>query len=223
MIAPAAALPSGGANGAPDDHAHPSHGLSFHEVLSALNPLQYLPVIGTIYRAVTGDTIPEAVRRVGSLIASALLGGPIGIAINLGVMAFEKVTGIDLENTGQALLHGNLIATASSVAGTTNAVEPQAATPQDMRPDTTAQSDRYDRAPPAAYLASTQSAEADAAPASLRQAWSPAQLAAYGVTASKAGGLSLANMQGSDVLNALELSRLHTATAAYGRLAAPGI
>jgi hypothetical protein len=33
--------------------------ISFGDVLSALNPLQYLPVVGSIYRAVTGDTIPE--------------------------------------------------------------------------------------------------------------------------------------------------------------------
>lgn len=82
------------------------HGLTFHDVLSALNPLQYLPVVGTIYRAVTGDVIPEAVRRVGSLIVSGLMGGPIGIAVNVVVTAMEKITGVDLDRTGQALLHG---------------------------------------------------------------------------------------------------------------------
>ena len=44
------------------------HSISFHDILSALNPLQYLPVIGTIYRAVTGDQIPELLRRAGSLV-----------------------------------------------------------------------------------------------------------------------------------------------------------
>ena len=37
---------------------------SFHELLSELNPLQYLPVIGTIYRSMTGDLIPEPVEYV---------------------------------------------------------------------------------------------------------------------------------------------------------------
>ena len=30
---------------------------SFHDLLNIVNPLQHLPVISTIYRAITGDTI----------------------------------------------------------------------------------------------------------------------------------------------------------------------
>ena len=84
--------------------------MSFHDVLSALNPLQYLPVIGTIYRAATGDLIPEPVRRLGSLLVSGLLGGPVGVAINLATMAAEKIAGIDLDGIGQSLLHGRALA-----------------------------------------------------------------------------------------------------------------
>jgi hypothetical protein len=73
------------------------HGLSFHDVLSALNPLQYLPVIGSIYRAVTGDVIPEGLRRLGSMLVSGLLGGPIGLGINIATTLAEKATGIDPE------------------------------------------------------------------------------------------------------------------------------
>ncbi len=40
-------------------------GLTFSEILSDLNPLQYLPVVGTIYRAVTGDTVPKPLPRRG--------------------------------------------------------------------------------------------------------------------------------------------------------------
>jgi hypothetical protein len=75
----------------------PGSGLSFHDVLSALNPLQYLPVIGTIYRAVTGDVIPEGLRRLGSMLVSGLLGGPIGLGINIVTTIAEKATGIDPE------------------------------------------------------------------------------------------------------------------------------
>ena len=41
-----------------------SHGgFTFHDFLSIINPLQHLPVISTIYRAITGDTIgvPEKI------------------------------------------------------------------------------------------------------------------------------------------------------------------
>ena len=69
------------------------HGVSFREILSDLNPLQYLPVVGTIYRAVTGDVIPEPLRFFGSLLVSGLLGGPMGVAISLATTAAEKITG----------------------------------------------------------------------------------------------------------------------------------
>ncbi len=80
------------------------HGVTFGEVLSCLNPLQYLPVVGTIYRAVTGDTIPEPVREAGSLVVSGLTGGPVGVAVSLGVDLAEKAVGIDQEAMGQRVL-----------------------------------------------------------------------------------------------------------------------
>jgi hypothetical protein len=85
---PAASAPAADAAG---------QGLSFHDVLSALNPLQYLPVVGTIYRAVTGDVIPEGLRRLGSMLVSGLMGGPIGLAINIATTLAEKAIGIDPE------------------------------------------------------------------------------------------------------------------------------
>lgn len=169
-----------------------NHHLSFREVLSALNPLQYLPVIGTIYRAVTGDEIPEAMRRIGSLVVSGLLGGPIGVAINLVVMVAEKITGIDLDETGQRLLTGN---------GQTGHSVNQPAPASAPAPEHVAQA----------------AVPAPPSPAPV-QAWSPAQLAAYGVRAAGDGALKLADLRGADVLNALELLRVQGAQAAYGRV-----
>ncbi|HEY4172313.1 MAG TPA: hypothetical protein VGM42_04740 [Rhodopila sp.] len=74
-----------------------SHGFTFHQFLSAINPLQYLPVVGTIYRALTGDVIPEALREGGSMLVSGLLGGPIGIITSIFTTLAEKATGIDPE------------------------------------------------------------------------------------------------------------------------------
>jgi hypothetical protein len=79
-------------------------GVSFHDVLSALNPLQYVPVVGNIYRAVTGDIPPEPARIIGSFIASGLAGGPIGLAINAAVTAAEKITGIDPDHIAHTML-----------------------------------------------------------------------------------------------------------------------
>lgn len=80
---PTTSAPTGGA------------GHSFLAVLNALNPLQYLPVVGTIYRAVTGDTIPEGLRIVGTLAVGAAISGPVGLVTGIAAIMAEKATGID--------------------------------------------------------------------------------------------------------------------------------
>ncbi len=228
MTAPVAAVAGAAAPAAgaapPARHAESEHGFSFHDILSALNPLQYLPVIGTIYRAVTGDTIPEPIRRFGSLVVSALLGGPIGIAINLGTMVAEEVTGINLDQTGQSLLHGNSVETA--FGGHTDpmpaAQSPVAAgQPPAGGVATAGATDRAADARPGAAPVPVTLILARATPPAEPQAWTPAQLTAYGITQGAAGTLRRAGVEGADVLNGLELSRLHAAHTAYARLAVP--
>jgi hypothetical protein len=97
------------------------HPAAFRTVLSELNPLQYIPVVGALYRAVTGDTIPEPTREAGSLVVSFLTGGPIGVASNLALLVGEKITGIDVEKTEKAIF--------ASVGIGTPARQPPAATP----------------------------------------------------------------------------------------------
>ena len=80
------------------------HHFGFRELLSDLNPLQYIPVIGTLFRAITGDVIPEPVRDAGSFVFSTVIGGPVGAALNLAELAVEKLTGIDPEKIGDRLL-----------------------------------------------------------------------------------------------------------------------
>ncbi|MBI3506229.1 MAG: hypothetical protein HY059_15435 [Proteobacteria bacterium] len=54
--------------------------LSFSDALQAINPLQQLPVIGSIYRAVTGATIEPAARVVGGILFGGLGGGLSAVA-----------------------------------------------------------------------------------------------------------------------------------------------
>jgi hypothetical protein len=53
------------------------------------------------------------------------------------------------------------------------------------------------------------------------QPWSPAQLAAYGVTRTAHGGLKRGALEGADVLNELELIRLGLVAPAVATNAAP--
>jgi len=61
--------------------------MSFHEVLSALNPLQHVPLVGRVYRAATGDDIPAPLKILGA----GIFGGPAGM---LGAALGELFTTI---------------------------------------------------------------------------------------------------------------------------------
>ena len=64
---------------------------TFREVLSAMNPLQYLPVVGTIYRVVTGDQGSPALRTGVSMVAGMVMGGPLGLLTSMAGAWFENM------------------------------------------------------------------------------------------------------------------------------------
>lgn len=70
----------------------PDQDLSFSQVLSMLNPLQYIPVVGSVYRAITGDTVPPAAQVLGG----ALLGGPVGLIASAADAMLQQATGKDV-------------------------------------------------------------------------------------------------------------------------------
>jgi hypothetical protein len=77
--------------------------LSFKDMIDVVNPLQQLPIVGSIYRALTGDTISTGARLAGGF----LLGGPIGFmvaAINAGL---EAATGDDIGEHMYAMVTGS--------------------------------------------------------------------------------------------------------------------
>ena len=74
----------------------------FGDLLQALNPLQNLPIVGTIYRELTGQTIEPSARVLGGLI----YGGPIGIASALVNAIVEDDSGKDLGGHMLAMVSG---------------------------------------------------------------------------------------------------------------------
>jgi hypothetical protein len=59
-------------------------GMTLADFFSVINPLQHLPLVGAVYREITGDTIKPGARVLGGL----LFGGPMGMvggAFNAGV------------------------------------------------------------------------------------------------------------------------------------------
>jgi hypothetical protein len=66
--------------------------LSFGALIDAVNPLQHLPVVSTVYRAASGDAIGVPARLAGGF----LFGGPLGLLASAASVVFEAVTGGDV-------------------------------------------------------------------------------------------------------------------------------
>jgi hypothetical protein len=72
----------------------------FQNVLDIVNPLEHLPVVSTIYHAITGNETGDVEKIAGD----TLYGGPIGLVSSLANVAFEKITGKDFGDTMLAMV-----------------------------------------------------------------------------------------------------------------------
>lgn len=97
------AVKTASTNGASADSAKDDDGFSFDDFLDIINPLQHIPVVSTIYRKLTGDTIKPLERLAGDTLYGGLWGG-ISSAANL---IFEHITGKDFGDTAYAMVFGD--------------------------------------------------------------------------------------------------------------------
>lgn len=67
-------------------------GFSFFDLIDIVNPLQHIPVVSTIYRRITGDTLDPLPRIAGG----ALFGGVIGFATSAVNAMIDGATGKDI-------------------------------------------------------------------------------------------------------------------------------
>jgi len=71
------------------------HDFSFHDFLDIINPLQHLPVVGTIYRAITGDQIKTPEKIAGD----AIYGGALGALSSVADAIYQQSTGRSFGDT----------------------------------------------------------------------------------------------------------------------------
>ncbi len=76
---------------------------SFKDIFDVVNPLQQLPIVGSLYRQATGDTISTGARLAGGF----LLGGPIGFMVAAFNAGLEGATGADVGEHMLAALDKN--------------------------------------------------------------------------------------------------------------------
>src|SRR4029450_1297592 len=65
--------------------------MDFWDFVDIVNPLQHIPVVSTIYRELTGDTI----KSVSRIIGDGLYGGIIGLVTGIGSAIIAETTGKD--------------------------------------------------------------------------------------------------------------------------------
>jgi hypothetical protein len=113
-----------GANGTGKDAGKDSEGF-FGHLLDVINPLQHLPIIGTIYRAITGDKMGPIEKIAGD----TLYGGMWGAITSIADVAFEGITGKSFEDTALSLFKSDSkhIKVAAATSGV-NAAVPSANT-----------------------------------------------------------------------------------------------
>ncbi|HEV2649672.1 MAG TPA: hypothetical protein VGU69_00315 [Rhizomicrobium sp.] len=70
-------------------------GFTFDDLLDIVNPLQHLPVVSTLYRAISDDTIKPGAQLAGD----TLYGGMMGFASSMGDLIFTKITGKSVGDT----------------------------------------------------------------------------------------------------------------------------
>lgn len=144
-MGPDATLPAAAPASTPVDQKSQSKSsdwdFSFHNLLSIVNPLEHLPIIGTIYRAITGTHIGIPERIAGD----ALYGGLWGAVSGAADAAFEAVTGKDFGSTVLALFtsHHRDTALASNAAAVPPAKLPNP--PLNPTPDMIALQSSLDR------------------------------------------------------------------------------
>jgi len=101
--------------------------LGFDDLIDLINPLQHIPVISTLYRAVTGDQIQAPVKVAGG----ALFGGPVGFVAALANAFIDEAAGRDVGEMALAALIGE-----DSNGGTQVAAAQEPAPPDTANPPT---------------------------------------------------------------------------------------
>ncbi|MBI4968826.1 MAG: hypothetical protein HZC25_11980 [Rhodospirillales bacterium] len=76
---------------------------SFWDLIDIINPLQHIPVVSTIYRAITGDELGQVPRVVGGI----LFGGPTGLISAVANAVIQEGTGKDIGEHVVAALFGD--------------------------------------------------------------------------------------------------------------------
>jgi hypothetical protein len=101
-------------------------GFSFGDLLDIVNPLQHIPVVSTLYRAITGDHIKTFPKIAGD----TLFGGLVGFVSSVADTIFEKITGKSVGDTVLAWVEDEFSPPNTAIASASSST----ATPAELTP-----------------------------------------------------------------------------------------
>ena len=78
----------------------PNEEFKFADLVDMVNPLQHIPIVGHLYRKITGDEI----KPVSKIIGGTVFGGPAGFASGMVNLIVEKETGRDITSNAITLV-----------------------------------------------------------------------------------------------------------------------
>ena len=102
-------------------------GLTFGDLIDTLNPLEHIPIVSTLYDAITGSKPSTAAKLAGG----ALLGGPVGFFASLAGVVFESATGSSVEETAIAMITGGGKEAPTQLASNDATLTPVSSNPKD--------------------------------------------------------------------------------------------
>jgi hypothetical protein len=91
---PRLVMEAGNPRGDPGFKPFGDDGLTFADIVDIVNPLQHIPIVGTFYRKLTGDTIDPAIRIAGG----ALFGGPLGALASTMAVAVNEARRVPVDD-----------------------------------------------------------------------------------------------------------------------------
>lgn len=80
----------------------PSDEFGFGDLLDMVNPLHHIPLVGNVYRHITGDEI----KPISRIIGGAAFGGAAGVASSMVNVIVEQETGSDIAGNAMAFATG---------------------------------------------------------------------------------------------------------------------
>lgn len=98
----------------------------FKDLIDMVNPLHHIPVVGHVYRELSGDQI----KPIGKIVGSAAFGGPLGIATALIDSVVTNETGQDMASNAIDVALGKGIGKKPEPVSTFAQIETAASKPQ---------------------------------------------------------------------------------------------